>query len=190
MKKFTYILLLLSFSCGGNKDGIKVTQKPAINQSVKQHFDKQILPVKQNANQVQDSLSQENFDELAKQTITRFFDMINLTKQTQAREDFLNFTAQNAQKLWLKPENAKTFLQQSAIQSPDSLKLHSLSFQNFESQENDEILATYRLYYFLYRRGQRQSVQTKAKVYFKILYLNLDGQNYLSLKAKIFRIGE
>ncbi len=114
--------------------------------------------------------------------------MINLTKQTQSTKDFLHFTLQNAQKLWLKPENVKSFLQQPAVQSADSLKLNTLSFKNFETHETNEMLATYHLNYSLYRKGQRQNVQTKAQIYFKILHLNIDGQKYLSLKAKIFRI--
>ena len=188
MKKFIYILLLLSVACGGGKDSVEVSKKPFKNKNVIQRFDKQVLPVKQNKEQVQDSITQENFDELANQKLNRFFDMINLSKQTKTSKDFINFTLQNAQKLWLKPENAKSFLQQPAIQSADSLELNTLSFKNFETQETDEILATYRLNYIIYYKGQGRNIRTKAQIYFKILHLNFDGQKYLSLKAKIFRI--
>ena len=190
MKKLIYIVFLLSIACGGGKDGIKVSQKSGKNQIVKQHFEKKILPVKPAVAHTKDSLTQASFDALAKQKITRFFDMINLTKQSKSSsKDFINFTTDNAQKLWLKPENAKQFLQQPAIQKADSLKLVALTFQKFQAQQSDELLATYRLRYKIFRNGQAQVRQTQALFYFKIINLDLDGQNYQSLKTKIVRIG-
>ena len=189
MKKLIYIVFFLSIACGGGKDGIKVSQKSGENQIVKQHFEKKILPVKPAVAHTKDSLTQASFDALAKQKITRFFDMINLTKQAKATKDFINFTTDNAKKLWLKPENAKQFLQQPAIQKADSLKLLALTFQKFQAQQPDELLATYRLRYKIFRNGQAQIYRTQAQFYFSILHLDVDGQTYQSLKAKIFRIG-
>ena len=189
MKKLIYILLLLSVACGGGKDGLKISQKSGENQIVKQQFEKKVLPVKPTLDHTRDSLTQASFDELAKQKITRFFDMINLTRQDHTSKDFINFTIDNAQKLWLKSENAKQFLQQPAIQKSDSLKLIALKFQKFQAQQSDEMLATYRLRYKIFRNGQAQVRQTLAQFYFKILNLDLDGQTYQSLKTKIVRIG-
>ncbi len=190
MKKLIYILLLLSVACGGGKDGIKVSQKSAKNQIVKQQFEKKVLPIKPTIDHSKDSLTQASFDELAKQKIARFFDMINLTKQNKTSKNFINFTTDNAKKLWLKPESAKQFLQQPAIQKADSLKLIALTFQKFQAQQSDEMLATYRLRYKIFKNGQAQVRQTQAKFYFKILNLDLDGQTYQSLKTKIVRIGK
>jgi len=190
MKKLIYILFFLSIACGGGKDGIKVSQKSGENQIVKQHFEKNILPVKPAVAHTKDSLTQASFNELAKQKITRFFDMINLTKQNHTSKGFINFTTDNAKKLWLKPENAKQFLQQPAIQKSDSLKLIALKFQKFQAQQSDEMLATYRLHYKTFRKGQAQSHKSQAQFYFKILHLDLDGQTYQSLKTKIVRIGK
>ena len=190
MKKLIYIVFFLSIACGGGKDSINVSQKSGENQIVKQHFEKKILPVKPAVAHTKDSLTQDNFNELARQKTLQFFDMINLTKQSKASsKDFINFTTDNAKKLWLKPENAKQFLQQPTIQKADSLKLLALTFQKFQAQQPDELLATYRLRYKIFRNGQAQIYRTQAQFYFSILNLDLDGQNYQSLKTKIVRIG-
>jgi len=190
MKKLICIVFLLSIACGGGKDGISISQKSGNHHTLEQHFDKKILPVKPAVAHTKDSLTQDSFNALAKQKITQFFDMINLTKQDKTTKDFINFTTDNAKKLWLKPENAKQFLQQPAIQNADSLKLVALRFLKFQAQQPDELLATYRLRYKIFRNGQAQIYRTQAQFYFSILHLDLDGQSYKSLKAKIFRIGK
>ncbi len=190
MKRFIYIIFLLTIACGGGKDGIKISQKSGNHQSLKQHFDKKILPVKPAVDHTKDSLTQDSFNALARQKMLQFFDMINLIKQKKSSKDFESFTTENAKKLWLKPENAKQFLQQPAIQKADSLELRALTFQKFQTQQPDELLAVYRLRFKIFRNGQTQLRQTQAQFYFKILHLDVDGQTYQSLKAKIFRIGK
>jgi len=190
MRKLIYILLLLTFSCVPNERGssIKVKQTPK-KTGLTERFDKQILPLKKTHHeQLKDSINQTGLNDLARQKIEQFFEMVNLLKQKNAAKDFKAYTAHYAEKLWLNPQASKKFWSQPMIQSADSLRLTTIHLKQFEKTSRQETLGSYLISYHCFKKGKKHLFTTNAQIYFEIIDLDLDGQQYQTIKAKILKI--
>ena len=191
MRKLIYILLwLLIFACVPNKrDASKKIMQSTKKTGLTERFDKQILPLKKmHEEQLKDSINQTDLNDLARQKIEQFFEMVNLLKQKHQTKDFKAYTAQYAEKLWLNPQAYKKFQSKPLIQSADSLKLTAIHLKHLKKTSRQETLGSYLISYYIFQKGKAHLFTTGAQIYFEIIDLDLDGHQYQTIKAKIFKI--
>ncbi len=192
MKTFFYIILstFLVLACGSGREP-KARQQTVDSITLpfgSHRLDKKIiLQPKAMEKQVQDTLQQADFDILAQQKLQQFFDMLRLLKQNKPG-DFKALTQKQIQKLWINQDHLKRFLQKNPVVPADSLIFDKLQFVNFKARDMQELAGNYLLKYTIYRQGKAHSIQTRAQFYFQISDLDLDGQRYQTLKAKILKI--
>lgn len=190
MKKLIYILLLLIFACVPDKrDAPKKIKHSTKKTGLTERFDKQILPLKKTyPDEEKDSINQTDLNDLARQKMKQFFEMVNLLKQKNQTKDFKVYTAQYAEKLWLNPQAYKKFQSKPLTQSADSLKLTAIHLKHLIKTSHQESLGRYLISYRVFQKGKKHLLTSDAQIYFEIIDLNLNGHHYQTIKAKIFKM--
>jgi len=192
MKYFSYILsivFLVLISCGSHQENTKVkNQKESQDSVIRQRFDKKILIKTQEEAREKAPYTQKDLDELASQKIQQYFEMLNIIKHGKQQDSFKKYTEKYARKLWLNPKKEPAFSQKNSIITADSLKIDRLILQNLKENNPQELIGTYRLSYKVFKNGKALTQKTDAKIYFEIIDLNLNGEIYQTLKAKILGI--
>ena len=194
MKYIVYILTFvwILISCAGQEKSRSQKSVETDDYPLSENFDSRVLPVEkaQTTEEREElvELTTQDFDEIARQKIQQFYDMISASSTTGSPSGYKEYMTEHARKLWLHPEKALQWWKNTGWQKIDSIEIQDYQLLDMEEISPEESAGTYKVLLKIYQSAGTKTIKQKVRIYFDVLDLALDDQVYKSIKAKILSI--
>jgi len=196
MKYLTYIstFIFLLSACAAGGENKMMRPESVKDTEVIQRYEPRITPAQPEKKQINKNkteeaeISTEDFNEITRQKTKQFLDMLAVVNNRKNPEDLQAYIDKYARKLWAKPANSKAVFQHQGLKKIDSFQIVETKLLSFEEQKGTESIGNYRLLIKAYHKGKPELIKLNTKMYFEVNDLNVDGDVYKTITAKILEM--
>ena len=217
MKKFLYILYIGILLTGCAQNTSKSLQKEAdyhparsvqpeekSEEKVVKKYDKklqrkkkiqtkkELINSKLNATDKEEDVDYDHhFNEIAKQKLQQLFDISLLLDAPSTKQDMKDYAQKHAKRLFIpsKKINITAEIKKLHFAHADSIHIAKMKLINLTEIDEYRQVSEYQLQIVPYKNGIKQkAIRKKAKLYFEIIDLDINGVIRQTIKGKIMKI--
>jgi hypothetical protein len=136
-------------------------------------------------------ITEDSFKEISKQKLQQLFEISLLLDNPDTKEDMKKYAQKHAERLFIRSKNVNISkqIQQLNFADADSIIINKITLLNMKEVDEFRQFGKYNLQIIPYKNGKKQeTINKKAKIFFEIENLNIDGKIYQTIKGKILKI--